>query len=130
MSRRDQMPEPDMSAVDQDSVLRSRVSLSTPAHTPGTQRPYTGTRRTGTRPDPEGKRRISLYVTAEAADALDAAVDRVLATLGSTEVPRHVALSALLHRAAEHADQIAAELGQQRAAELAEQLQHLQGREQ
>jgi N-acetylglucosamine kinase-like BadF-type ATPase len=70
-------------------------------------------------------RRYSLYVTAEAAEALDEAVTTVRQALGA-DTPRHVALSALLHAAAEQADTVASRLAKQRAHELTEQLEHLQ----
>lgn len=124
--------EPDTHDTDPNEVLRSRLAnthvgtgteASTPAHTQSTHRVRTGM---GSRPDPDGMRRRSLYVTAEASDALEQAADQVLATLGG-DVPRHVALSALLQAGAERAETVAAELAQHRAAELAARLQDLQG---
>jgi hypothetical protein len=73
------------------------------------------------RSDPPGMRRTSLYVTAEAADALEAAADQVLATLGG-DTPRHIALSALLLAGAEQVETVARHLAQQQAAELTARL--------
>ncbi len=81
------------------------------------------------RRDPPGMRRTSLYITAEAAEALEAATNDVVAALGDNEVPRHVALSALLLAGAEQAEVVAERLIEQRAAELTERLAALrQGR--
>lgn len=66
-------------------------------------------------------RRTSLYVTAAAADALEAASDHVLAALGGN-TPRHVALSALLLAGAEQAETVARRLAEQQAAELTARL--------
>lgn len=131
MNRRD-VPAPDLGGTDPDEVLRSRlmgttVGTGTPVSTPPTPahtqpaprvRARTGT---GTRPDPDGMKRISLYVTASAATALEQAADHVLAALGD-DVPRHVALSALLDHAARHAPEVTTDLVQRRADELAERL--------
>lgn len=132
-ARRADLPGPDMRGTDLDAVLRSRINLGAPsgAPTPAHTRPHTGTDgvRTGTgrrrRPDPEGMRRLSLYVTVEAAAALEAAADQILATLGEG-TPRHVALSALLQAGAAQAEAVAADLARRRAAELAERLAALQ----
>jgi N-acetylglucosamine kinase-like BadF-type ATPase len=70
-------------------------------------------------------RRVSLYVTAEAIEAFDAAADQILRLLGDG-TPRHVALSALLLAGARQADPVAHELARQRAAELAQRLAALQ----
>jgi hypothetical protein len=134
-SRREPLPGPDMAGTDPDKVLQSRINLNvpvgapppTPIHTQvdtGKERVRTP-RSTGTRPDPEGMRRASIYVSEEAAEALEAAADRILALLGK-ETPRHLALSALLLAGAEQADAVAQQLAQRRAAELAERLQALQ----
>lgn len=72
-------------------------------------------------------RRTSLYITQEAADALDAAVDQVLAALGG-DTPRHVALSALLIAGTQRAEDVTRQLAAQQAAELAERLAALQQR--
>ncbi|MBF6309139.1 hypothetical protein IU462_30185, partial [Nocardia farcinica] len=66
-------------------------------------------------------RRTSIYVTREAADALERAADRIVHLLGEG-TPRHVALSALLLAGAEQVDAVAQELARRRAAELAERL--------
>lgn len=132
---RKELPDPDTHDTDPDAVLRGRLSAvqvgasttgaeaSTPAHTQPTHRVRTGT---GTRPDPQGMRRRSLYISADASNALDAAVDQVLAALGG-DVPRHVALSAVVQAGAAQADTVATELAQQRAADLAARLRSLQG---
>lgn len=134
MSRRE-IPAPDVGGTDPDEVLRSRLRTTTvgtstpastppaPAHTPSTPTARAGT---GTRPDPDGMKRVSLYVTKPAAEALESAADRVLAALGD-DVPRHVALSALFSAAAANADEVAHDLVQRRAAELAERLAALRG---
>ncbi|RJQ74185.1 hypothetical protein D5S17_23225 [Pseudonocardiaceae bacterium YIM PH 21723] len=75
--------------------------------------------------DPEGMSRQSYYVTRDAADAIDAAVVQVLAVLGE-EVPRHVALSALLTAGAQQAQQVAQQLIEQQKAELTARLNALQ----
>ncbi|MBF6301648.1 hypothetical protein IU459_29520 [Nocardia amamiensis] len=127
---RGQLPGPDLSGTDPNEVLRSRIDLnvpvnpppSTPAHTQvraGGERVRTG--KGGTRPDPEGMRRASFYITREAADALERAADKIVQLLGDG-TPRHVALSALLLAGAEQVDAVAQELARQRAAELAARL--------
>lgn len=80
----------------------------------------------GKRQDPPGMRRTSLYITAAAAEALEAAADQVVDALGDGEIPRHVALSALLLAGAEQAKVVAERLVEQRAAELTERLAALQ----
>lgn len=129
---RKEVPAPDLEGTDPDEVLRRRLlstpvghgsTPSTPVHTPPTQQVRTS--KGGTRPDPEGMKRTSLYVTAAAASALEQAADEVLAALGG-DVPRHVALSALLEAAARQAPQVAQQLVQQRAAELSARLHSLQ----
>lgn len=141
MSKRKDLPPPNMSSTDPDGVLRSRINLgttvgtataSTPAHT----RPHTGTdrgrastdtpkRSGGTRPDPDGMRRASIYVAEDAIAALENATDQILELLGK-DTPRHVALSALLRAGAAQADTVAQQLAQQRAEELATRLAALQ----
>lgn len=129
MSKKNELPPPDTS----HTTMQRRLSVgSNPlsntetqaAHTPPTGQVYPAhTRpmgRRGTRPDAEGMTRQSYYISREAADALDAAVDTVRTALGP-EVPRHVALSAIIAAGAADADRIAAELAQARAAALAEQ---------
>lgn len=132
MSARKYIPDPNLDGTDPNEVLRSRLlntpvgsasTPSTPAHTQPTSQVRKGTGKG--RPDPEGMRRISLYVTADAADALDQAATSVLAALGG-DVPRHVALSALLEAGARQAPEVAQQLVQQRTAELAARLQALQ----
>lgn len=81
--------------------------------------------RKGTRPDPAGMRRTSVYITKEAAEALEKAADRIIARLGG-DLPRHVALSALLLAGAGQADHVAHQLAEKRAAELSERLAALQ----
>lgn len=130
-ARRD-VPEPDLDGTDPNQVLRSRLystpvgntGSSTPAHTPPMERVRTG-KGSGTRPDPDGMKRTSLYVTKDAAGALEQAADTVIAALGG-DVPRHVALSALLEAGARQAPEVAQELIQQRTTELSARLQALQ----
>jgi hypothetical protein len=122
------LPAPDLSGTDPNSVLRSRVDLNvpvnppTPAHTQvraGVGRVRAG--KGGTRPDPDGMRRTSFYITKQAADALESAADRIVQLLGEG-TPRHVALSALLLAGAGQVDAVAQELAKERAAELAARL--------
>lgn len=135
--RRKDLPAPDMSGTDTDAILRSRIDLGTPVGTtptPAHTRPYTsgeqvragkGTpKRSGSRPDPSGMRRASIYVSEESIAALEAAADQILALLGDG-TPRHVALSALLQAGAEQAGPVAKTLAQQRAADLAARLAKL-----
>jgi len=68
--------------------------------------------------------RTSYYISEEAAAALDAAVDQVLAALGG-DVPKHVALSALIATGAAQAPAVAAHLAQTRADELARRVEAL-----
>ena len=126
---RGQLPPPDLSGTDPDAVLRSRINLNidptaspTPAHTQvraGANRVRKG--KGGTRPDPDGMRRTSFYISREEAEALERAADQIVQLLGEV-TPRHVALSALLLAGAGQADVVAKELAQQHAAELAERL--------
>lgn len=76
------------------------------------------------REDAPGMTRESYYVTEASAAAIDAAVDHVLATLGG-DVPKHVALSAILTAGAERAGEVAAKLAAQQAAELTQRLDAL-----
>ncbi|MEU0876807.1 hypothetical protein [Nocardia brasiliensis] len=127
-SRRDPLPKPDLTGTDPDKILRSRVDLNVPINPPSTPT-HTQVRdsaervRTskGTRPDPEGMRRTSIYVTQAAAEALDRAADQIVALLGDG-TPRHVALSALLVAGAGQVDAVAQDLARQRAAELTARL--------
>jgi hypothetical protein len=144
-SRKD-LPPPDDSGTDPDSALRQRFSLPlgdgqptapggavpgpfSGAGLPGQLAPsqIAGQRRKtpSTRPDPEGMRRASYYISREAAGAMDAAVAAVMDTLG-TEVPKHVALSALIMAGAERAAEVATALGEARTAALADRLKALQ----
>ncbi|MGY1948932.1 hypothetical protein [Nocardia asiatica] len=128
---RGQLPGPDLSGTDPNEVLRSRINLNVPVNPPSSTPAHTQVRagkdrvRTdkggGTRPDPDGMRRASIYVTSEAAKALEAAADKIVALLGDG-TPRHVALSALLLAGADQVDAVAQELARQRAAELAARL--------
>ncbi|MEV6073425.1 hypothetical protein AB0L82_43345 [Nocardia sp. NPDC052001] len=129
MSRKNPLPGPDVSGTDPNAVLRSRINLSipvgappnpppAPAHTPvreGGEPVRAG--KGGTRPDPVGMRRTSLYITAEAAEALERAADRIVEILGDG-TPRHQALSALLLAGVSQADAVTQDLARQRAAEL------------
>lgn len=138
MTKNPPLPPPDMSGTDPDAVLRRRISIpdpttSAPAPTPpapahtqvdlGAARVREG--KGGTRPDPAGMRRTSLYITKEAADALETAADQVLAILGG-DTPRHVALSALLMAGVGQAQTVARQLAEQQAAELSTRLAALQ----
>lgn len=69
-----------------------------------------------TRPAPAGMTRISLYVTSDAAEALEQAVARVLAVVPMAK--KADALSALLAAGAGHSETVAADLKAQILAEL------------
>ncbi len=69
-------------------------------------------------------RRVSLYVSEQAADALDAAVGEVVDALGG-DLPKHVALSALVIAGAQSAGAVTAQLAAARAEALAAQLEQL-----
>lgn len=69
-------------------------------------------------------RRTSYYISADAADALDAAVEQVVSALGGG-VPKHVALSALIAAGAAQASEVTAGLADAQARELADRLDAL-----
>lgn len=69
-------------------------------------------------------RRTSLYITEEAAAALEAAAKEVLDVLGGG-TPRHVVLSALLLAGVDQADAVAQRLVKQQTAELTARLDAL-----
>jgi hypothetical protein len=71
-------------------------------------------------------RRVSYYISQEAAAQLDAAVARVTRALGG-DIPKHVALSALIAAGADAADQVSEQLASVRAQALAAQLDQLRG---
>lgn len=129
--RRDPLPGPDLSGTDPNEVLRSRINLNVPVNPPSPTPAHTQVRASGervrtgkgggTRPDPEGMRRASFYITQEAATALEGAADRIVQLLGDG-TPRHLALSALMLAGAKQVDVVAQELARQRAAELAARL--------
>lgn len=128
-SRKVQLPAPDLTGTDPNAVLRSRVDLSVPVGAPPTTPAHTqvgaskgGVRSgKGTRQDPAGMRRASIYITREASDALEQAADRIVQVLGDG-TPRHVALSALLMAGAGQVDAVVQELATKRAAELTARL--------
>lgn len=97
-------------------------TTSIPARTSSTRRYGQGSGRS--RPDPAGMCRESYYLSTEARDALAVAVDQVLAALGG-DVPKHVAVSALINAGAAAAGQVAADLASERARELAAQIEAL-----
>jgi hypothetical protein len=68
-------------------------------------------------------KRVSYYISQQASEELDAAVAQVVDALG--DVPKHVALSALILAAAAAVPQVSATLAEARANELAEQLDRL-----
>lgn len=145
MSARNPLPPPDASGTDPDQALRQRFSIGGGPPAPpaaGPPGPFEASglpgqpapsrlagqrsqRKTSTRPDPEGMRRASYYISQEAADALDQAAAAVRATLGG-DVPKHVVLSALITAGAERAAEVAAALGEARTAALADRLKALQ----
>lgn len=94
-------------------------TASIPGHTPSAA-PV----RKGRGDNPPGMRRISLYVTADAAEALQRAAEHIQAALGE-DTPRHVALSALLRTGADQAADVARRLRRERAATLADRLHAL-----
>ncbi len=125
-----------MGGTDPDEVLRRRLDFGQAPISAHTQvRADIGEVQTGkeiqagkgsaTRPDPVGMRRVSLYVSADAAAALEDAADQIVTALGGG-TPRHVALSALLLAGAAQGGLVAQQLVHQRASELAEQLAALQ----
>jgi hypothetical protein len=87
-------------------------------------KPSTKPGKKGSRPDPEGMRRVSYYISTDAAAAMDAAVAEVVAALGG-DLPKHVALSALIAAGAAQAPAVAKTLTEQATAELAERLNAL-----
>lgn len=137
------LPPPDVGGTDPDQTLRQRFSIGGPpatppepvqAHTPvqagtgvygqsqnGRKAPK-GRTRGRSRPDAEGMRRVSYYVSEQAAQAMDHAVDQVMEALGG-DVPKHVALSALITAGADRVKEVAAGLAEQRAAELTRRLE-------
>lgn len=136
MSRK-KMPPPDTSGTSVDSALNKRFSLGdskqvdTPIpdiHMPipeyGSGMGPTASKKRGRRADPSGMRRVSYYLSADAADALEKGVDQVREALGG-EIARHVALSALIETGAAQTDRIIKELAQARAQALAAQLAEL-----
>ncbi|WP_139319149.1 MULTISPECIES: hypothetical protein [unclassified Pseudonocardia] len=140
MSKNYPLPPPDMSDTDPDAVLRRRISIpdsttptpaytpSRPSHTQEDPSPHQARKsKEGKRaqPDPVGMRRVSLYVTEEAADALETAAGQVLATLGGN-TPRHLALSALLIAGADQTQPVTRHLAAQQATELTARLAALQ----
>lgn len=141
--RRKQLPPPDASGTDPDAVLRSRFSLAadspaplarvsegkSDAPIPATETP-TGaepSRRRGTRPDAEGMRRVSYYISAAASQELDDAVAAVLDVLGD-DVPKHRVLSALIVAGTKQAGQVAQDLAEERTRMLSERLERLRSR--
>lgn len=73
-------------------------------------------------------RRVSWYISAEAADAVDQAVNAITSKLGA-DTPRHVALSALLATVTQHADDVAGRLLTERAVRLEAELAALKQRD-
>jgi len=135
-ARRKEMPPPDTSGTEIDSALSKRFSLG--VNTSPIPDPYTGMgeygsgmgQRKKSKParstqDPEGMRRVSYYVSAQAANALDAAADQIQNVLGS-DVPRHVALSALITAGTMNLEQVIKQLATDRAAALAERIAQLE----
>jgi hypothetical protein len=68
--------------------------------------------------------RESYYLSQDAASALEHAVEQVLAVLGR-DVPKHVALSALIAAGAASAGDVASQLAAVRASELAARVEAL-----
>lgn len=142
------LPPPDASGTDPDQTLRQRFSIGGGPPAPsaaGPPGPFEASglpgqpapsrlagqrsqrKATSTRPDPEGMRRASYYISREASDALDEAAAAVRAALGG-DVPKHVVLSALIMAGAERAAEVAAALGEARTTALADRLKALQGK--
>ena len=127
--RREPLPGPDLSGTDPNEILRSRVNLNIPVNPPPapahtqveTGKGQVRAGKGGTRPDPQGMRRASFYISEQAAQALDHAADHIVQVLGDS-TPRHVALSALLIAGAGQVDVVTQELARARAADLAARL--------
>ena len=149
-SRRKDLPPPDDSGTSldpRDDVLRGRFSIGgappvapIPAHTQSTPRQARSMGRYGQDPapapaprpaprrkreDPVGMKRASIYISEDASEALDEAVDQILAVLGGG-VQKHIVLSALVKKAAASAAEVATDLAQAQAQDLAAKLQRLQ----
>lgn len=146
MNARKELPAPDMTGTDIQQQLSKRISLAAPIpiestpiggpYTPipgphqgmgtnGESAPAPSQRKT-TRQDAPGMRRTSLYISADAADALDTAARQVQEVIGG-DIPRHAALSALILAGAAQVDTVAQQLISERAAALTERLAQLKG---
>ena len=137
-TRRKEMPPPDVSGTNMEKALSKRFSIGAsstedspiPDPSMGKGRYGSGmgepkeSKKRVTR-DPDGMRRASYYISATAAESLDSAADRILAVLGK-DMPRHVALSALIAAGANHLDEVVKQLAANRAAELGERLRQLE----
>lgn len=117
-------------------VEPSAAAAAAPQQVPPPPPPYPGVRGygqarpaanrgTAKRADPPGMKRESYYVTRAAADAIEAAVQQVKVTLGSSDVPKQVILSALLQAGAERAGEVAARIATDQANELTARLEAL-----
>ncbi|RJL20181.1 hypothetical protein [Bailinhaonella thermotolerans] len=74
-------------------------------------------------------RRTSYYISQEAAEAMEEAVGQVVEALGG-QIPKHVALSALIMAGAGQVPQVTAKLTEDQRAQLAERISALDGTEQ
>lgn len=128
-------PATEDAAVD-DTPAAANPATPIPSPDTGKDSPYTGkdkpkttqprkttTAPKATRPDPEGMRRWSLYVADTAAAQFEAAVDEITTTLG--DVPKHVAVTALIAHAAAGADDVKADLAAERRRQLVAQIEQL-----
>lgn len=105
----------------------ARPAVPPPAPYPGVQgygRPPATGRPAPKRADPVGMKRESYYVTQQAADAIEQAVEQIRAALGG-EIPKQVVLSALLMAGAERAGEVAARIAADQTRELASRLDAL-----
>ena len=119
------LPAPEPAPASKPAAARPPVPPPSPY--PGVQgygrQPSAGGR-TPKRADPPGMKRESYYVTQEAADAIDQAVERIRAALGG-DIPKQIVLSALLQAAADQADEVAARIAADQAQQLTSRLDAL-----
>jgi len=127
-SSREQILVPGLPAPEVASPPATRPAVAPPAPYPGVQgygrQPAAGGRPAPKRADPVGMKRESYYVTQQAADAIEQAVEQIRAALGG-EIPKQVVLSALLMAGAERAGEVAARIAADQTRELASRLDAL-----
>lgn len=113
------IPQPD-TGKDRPYTGKGKPKATRPRRTPAAPKTTSGKT---TRPDPDGMRRWSLYIAETAADQFEAAVDDITTALG--DVPKHVAVTALIAHAAAGADEVKADLAAERRRQLAAQIEQL-----